>query len=207
MKRIIGIFFLLSFAVLANGQEKPKKMTEKMEEATFGAGCFWCVDAIFRDLKGVESVEAGYAGGKIKNPTYKEVCSGLTGHAEVIRINFDPAVITYADLVRVLFVVHDPTTLNRQGNDVGTQYRSVIFYHSKEQEEVAQRIKQEFEDKQIFDKPIVTAIEPLSNYYPAEDYHQNYYNNNPTQGYCRAIIAPKVQKFRKHYLNLLKDKD
>ncbi|HHB79641.1 MAG TPA: peptide-methionine (S)-S-oxide reductase [Saprospiraceae bacterium] len=180
-------------------------MTKKYEEATFGAGCFWCVEAIFQDLKGVLSVESGYAGGKLENPSYEAVSTGLSGHVEVIRIKFDPAVITFADLVRVLFVVHDPTTLNRQGNDVGTQYRSVIFYENEEQHQTAIRIKEEFETKKIYDKPIVTAIEPLNgNYYPAEQYHQNYYNEHPDQPYCRAVIAPKVQKFRSHYLHLLK---
>ena len=207
MKRLFGIIFLLSFATLAIGRTDTNEMKKKMEVATFGAGCFWCVEAIFQDLKGVEMVESGYTGGKIKNPTYREICSGLTGHAEVIRIKFDPSVITYADLVRVLFVVHDPTTLNRQGADVGTQYRSVIFYHSDEQKETALRIKDEFDAKKIYDQPLVTEILPISDYYPAEDYHQDYYINNPNQGYCRAVIAPKVQKFRKEYLNLLKDKE
>ena len=205
MKRMVILSFFLTFAVLLTGNTNNQQMTNKMEEATFGAGCFWCVEAIFQDLKGVVAVESGYAGGKIKNPTYKEICSGLTGHAEVIRITFDPSVITFADLVRVLFVVHDPTTLDRQGNDVGDQYRSVIFYHSEAQKETAKRIKEEFEQKAIYDSPIVTLIEPLTNYYPAEQYHQNYYKDNPNQPYCKAIIAPKVQKFRKHYLNLLKE--
>ena len=206
MKPIFILSFFLTFASLLSGNTNNKQMTNKIEEATFGAGCFWCVEAIFQDLKGVISVESGYAGGKIKNPTYKEICSGLTGHAEVIRIKFDPAVITYADLVRVFFVAHDPTTMNRQGNDVGTQYRSVIFYHKEAQQETAKRILDEFTQKKIYDAPIVTLIEPLAdNYYPAEKYHQNYFNDNPTQPYCRAIIAPKVQKFRKHYLNLLKE--
>jgi len=205
MKYTFILSFFLTFANLLAGNPNNNQMTNKMEEATFGAGCFWCVEAIFQDLKGVVAVESGYAGGKIKNPTYKEICSGLTGHAEVIRITFDPSVITFADLVRVLFVVHDPTTLNRQGNDVGTQYRSVIFYNSEEQKETAQRIKEEFEQKAIYDAPIVTQIEPLTNYYPAEQYHQNYYKDNPNQPYCKAIITPKVQKFRKHYFNLLRE--
>jgi len=198
--------FFLSFANLLAGNTNNTQMINNIEEATFGAGCFWCVEAIFQDLKGVQSVESGYAGGKIKEPTYREINSGLTGHAEVIRIKFDPSLITYADLVRVLFVVHDPTTLNRQGNDVGTQYRSVIFFHSEEQKETAKRIKEEFTQKEIYNAPIVTLIEPLNdNYYPAEKYHQNYYKDNPNQPYCKAIITPKVQKFRKQYLNLLKE--
>lgn len=207
MKPTIILSFFLSFATILAGNPNNKLMANKIEEATFGAGCFWCVEAIFQDLKGVTAVKSGYAGGKIKNPTYKEISSGLTGHAEVIRIKFDPTIITFADLVRVLFVVHDPTTLNQQGNDIGTQYRSVIFYHSVEQKETAERIKEEFEQKEIFEDSIVTSIEPLKadNYYPAEKYHQNYYKNNPMQPYCRAVIEPKVQKFRKHYLNLLKD--
>lgn len=204
MKAGFTMLFFLTFAVSLTGQNNPNQMTKDFQEATFGAGCFWCVEAIFQDLKGVISVESGYAGGKIKDPTYKEICSGLTGHAEVIRIKFNPTIITYADLVRVLMVVHDPTTLNRQGNDVGSQYRSVVFFHSKEQKEVAERIKKEFNLKKIYDSPIVTAIEPLTNYYPAEQYHQNYYKDNPNQGYCKAVIAPKILKFRKHYQNLLK---
>ncbi len=178
---------------------------KKMEQATLGAGCFWCVEAIFSQIKGVQSVEAGYAGGKVRHPTYREVCSGLTGHAEVIRIHFDPRVVSYDDMLRVFFGTHDPTTLNRQGADVGTQYRSVIFYHDERQKRIAEAVKQEIEKKGIYDDPIVTAIEPLTNYYPAEKYHQDYFANNPDQPYCRAVINPKLRKFREKFRHLLKD--
>lgn len=198
---LLFILFMPIFLVAQNHVNM-----SKFEEATLGAGCFWCVEAIFQDLKGVQSVESGYAGGKIKNPTYKEICSGLTGHAEVVRILFDPSVISFADILRIFFVVHDPTTLNRQGNDVGTQYRSVILYHSDTQLAEAQKVITEIDAKRIYDENIVTTLEPLNNYYPAEQYHQNYFNDNPTQPYCRAIIAPKVQKFRAHYIDLLKHK-
>ncbi|MCB0522129.1 MAG: peptide-methionine (S)-S-oxide reductase MsrA [Lewinellaceae bacterium] len=176
---------------------------EKLETATFGAGCFWCVEAIFQDLKGVQSVASGYSGGKGDNPSYREVCSGTTGHAEVIQVVYDPAVISFENLVKVFFTTHDPTTLNRQGADAGTQYRSVIFYHDETQKEVAGRLKKEFAPT-LWDNPIVTEISPFTKFFKAEDYHQNYYNDNPDQGYCRIVINPKVQKFRKMYADLLK---
>lgn len=174
------------------------------ETATLGGGCFWCIDTIFRELKGVEKVESGYAGGTTIDPSYKDVCSGLTGHAEVIRITFDPSVISYRDLLGVFFTVHDPTTLNRQGGDVGTQYRSIVLYGSSEQEAAAKQAIDELTREKVWDDPIVTQVVPLTAYYPAEKYHQDYYNLNPEQGYCQIVIAPKVAKFRKRYLDRLK---
>ena len=174
------------------------------ETATFGNGCFWCTEAIFKSLKGVETVESGYAGGKVKNPTYREVCSGETGHAEVIQITFDPAVITFRELLEVFWETHDPTTLNRQGADVGTQYRSAIFYHSPKQKETADKYKAELNKENVFDKPVVTEITPFDKFYKAENYHQDYYNNNSTQGYCQMVIVPKLEKFRKVFKDKLK---
>ena len=174
-------------------------MSEKLETVTLGAGCFWCVEALFLDLEGVHSVESGYAGGSVENPTYQQICTGTTGHAEVIQVTFDPAVISFADLLYVFWRTHDPTTLNRQGADAGTQYRSAIFYHSEEQKAVAEKSKQETDASDLWTDPIVTEITPVSNYYKAEDYHQNYFELNPNQPYCRAVIDPKVQKFRKAF--------
>jgi peptide-methionine (S)-S-oxide reductase len=173
------------------------------EVATLGGGCFWCLDASYRQLKGVEKVVSGYAGGARPNPSYEQVCSGATGHAEVVQITFDPNVITYRDILGVLFSIHDPTTLNRQGADVGTQYRSVIFHHSPEQLAAAKEIVAELEREKVFDDPIVTEIEPLKVFYPAEDYHQDYFARHPNQPYCAAVIAPKVAKMRKAYFDRL----
>lgn len=175
-----------------------------MEIATFGNGCFWCTEAVFQQLKGVEKVEPGYAGGHVDNPTYKQVCSATTGHAEVIQITYNPDEISYDELLQVFWETHDPTTLNRQGNDVGPQYRSVIFYHDEEQRALAEKYKQELDKSGAFDNPIVTAIEPLSNYYPAENYHKNYFINNGGQPYCAFLIRPKVDKFRKVFKDKLK---
>lgn len=180
------------------------KNLQNMETATFGAGCFWCVEAIFQQLKGVEEVKSGYMGGKIKNPTYKEVCSGLTGHAEVIQLKYDSSIISYKDLLEVFFQTHDPTTLNRQGADVGTQYRSVIFYHNEHQKELAERIKNELNAQKVFDNPIVTEISPATEFYVAEDYHQNYFNNNQYEPYCTYVIKPKMEKFKKVFSDKLK---
>lgn len=174
------------------------------ETATFGGGCFWCTEAIFKNLKGVETVESGYSGGKVKNPTYREVCTGETGHAEVIQITFDPAVISYGELLEVFWKTHDPTTLNRQGADVGTQYRSVVFYHSTEQKETAEHYKAELNKENVFKKPIVTEITPFDQFYKAENYHQDYYENNSSQGYCQIVIVPKLEKFRKVFKEKLK---
>ncbi len=179
-------------------------MTQQRETATLGAGCFWCVEAIFQDVRGVERVVSGYAGGATANPTYQQVCAGQTGHAEVAQITFDPDVISYRDLLYIFWRVHDPTTLNRQGADVGTQYRSVIFYHSDEQKTAAERSKRETDAAKVWPHPIVTEIAPLTNFYAAEGYHQNYFRSNPNQPYCRAVIDPKVQKFRKTFQDKLR---
>lgn len=177
---------------------------EKLEVATLGGGCFWCVEAVFVELKGVHKVVSGYSGGRTKNPTYKEVCNGDTGHAEVIQVHFDPAEISFEQLMTVFLTVHDPTTLNRQGADAGTQYRSVVFYASEAQKKTAEEVVKAIEAKKIWRDPIVTEISPLKEFYPAENYHQNYFAENPGQGYCRAVIVPKVVKFRKQYSELLK---
>ncbi|MFW9850696.1 MAG: peptide-methionine (S)-S-oxide reductase MsrA [Candidatus Thorarchaeota archaeon] len=168
-----------------------------MEIATFGAGCFWCTEAVFQQLKGVESVVSGYSGGHVENPTYHQVTTGTTGHAESTQITFDPEVITYEELLEVFFTTHDPTTLDRQGNDIGSQYRSVIFYHSEGQKHSAEKIKAEFQANGTWKDPIVTEIVPFEKFYKAEDYHQNYYRNNPNQGYCQYIIKPKLDKVEK----------
>jgi len=173
------------------------------EQATFAGGCFWCVEAVFDELRGVERVESGYAGGSVSNPSYQQVCMGTTGHAEVVRVTYDPSVVSYRDLLGVFFSTHDPTQLNRQGADVGTQYRSAVFYHTPEQREAAEQVIAELAQK-VWDAPIVTTLEPLTEFYPAEDYHRDYYRRNPNQGYCRAVIAPKVAKFRKQFLDRLK---
>src|SRR5829696_2843970 len=176
-----------------------------LETATLGAGCFWCVEAVFDDLKGVEDVVSGYSGGHTENPTYREVCSETTGHAEVTQIKFDPAVISFADILRVFFAVHDPTTLNRQGNDIGSSYRSAIFYHSDEQKRIAQEVIKEISDEAIYDNPIVTEVTAFDKFWPAENYHQEYFANNPNQPYCAAVVAPKVAKFRKQFVDRLKN--
>lgn len=172
--------------------------------ATLAGGCFWCLEATFQQLKGVNSVTSGYAGGTVPNPTYEAVCTGRTGHAEVTQVEFDPAVISYRDLLDVFFTIHDPTTLNQQGADVGTQYRSAIFYQSPEQENVARALIAQLEAENVWDDPIVTEVVPLEVFYPAEAYHRDYYNRNQNQPYCRAVIAPKVAKLRKHFLERLK---
>lgn len=174
------------------------------EVATLAGGCFWCLEAVFDELEGVQDVVSGYAGGSVPHPTYKQVCNGDTGHAEVVQVTFDPAVLSYRDLLKVFFAIHDPTTLNRQGGDVGTQYRSAIFTHSDEQEKVADDVIAELNTEKIWDDPIVTEVVPAESFYPAEDYHQEYFRRNPNQGYCRMVIAPKVAKFRKEYLARLK---
>ena len=177
---------------------------DSVETATFGAGCFWCVEAVFQELKGVISVKSGYMGCKVKNPTYKEVCSGLTGHAEVCQIVFDPKIIQYKDLLEAFWQSHDPTTLNRQGADVGTQYRSAIFYHTDEQKKTAEFYKQKLNEENAFGKAIVTEISAISEFYEAEDYHQNYYNQNGEAAYCQFVIAPKLEKFRKAFAEKIK---
>ncbi|HEY6186428.1 MAG TPA: peptide-methionine (S)-S-oxide reductase MsrA [Pyrinomonadaceae bacterium] len=174
------------------------------EVATLGGGCFWCTEAVFDELKGVERVESGYSGGGIANPTYQQVCSGTTGHAEVIQVTFDPQVISFKEILEVFFTVHDPTTLNRQGADVGTQYRSVIFYHDEEQRRVAEEVIKKLDAEKLWDGPIVTEVAPFEAFYEAEDYHQEYFRLNGSQPYCRMVVAPKVAKFRQHYREKLK---
>ena len=176
----------------------------QMEVATLAGGCFWCLEAVYDELKGVESVVSGYAGGSRPNPTYEQVCTGTTGHAEVVHITYDPQIITFRDLLDVFFTIHDPTTLNRQGADVGTQYRSAIFYHDAAQQSVAEQVIAELDAAGVWDAPIVTEVTPFTAFYPAEDYHQEYFARNPYQPYCRAVVAPKVAKFRKQYLERLK---
>jgi len=176
-----------------------------VEVATFGSGCFWCSEAVFSELRGVTKVVPGYAGGTTANPTYEDVCTDTTGHAEVSQVSFDPSVITYRELLEVFFSTHDPTTLNRQGADQGTQYRSVIFYGSDEQKREAERIINELESEKVFRNPIVTQVAPLAAFYPAEDYHRDYYRRNPSKPYCQSVIAPKLAKFRAHWKSKLKE--
>jgi peptide-methionine (S)-S-oxide reductase len=213
VKKSFGFVFMFIFLScnLAAKEEQNKSIitmnTENIEGlqfATFGNGCFWCTEAIFEQLEGVSKVESGYAGGEVKNPTYKEVCTGNTGHAEVIRLTYDPKVISYRELLDVFFSTHDPTTLNRQGADVGTQYRSAIFYHNNEQKTEAEKIIADLENDKVFDSKIVTEITAINNYFVADNYHQDYYNNNKNQGYCRMVINPKLEKFRKKYKSKLK---
>ena len=176
---------------------------KKLDVITLGGGCFWCIEAIFKPLKGIESLVSGYAGGSNANPTYKQICTGTTGHAEVVQITFDPEVISFDDILEIFFAMHDPTTLNRQGNDRGTQYRSTIMYHNEEQNEAAQAMIARLTQEEVFDDPIVTEVVPLDVFYPAEDYHQDYFANNTYQPYCMAVIAPKVIKLRKKYAERL----
>ena len=173
-----------------------------MEVATLGGGCFWCLEAVYSELKGVSKVESGYSGGSVPDPTYDDVCSDETGHAEVVQVTFDPKIITYREILQVFYSIHDPTTLNRQGADVGTQYRSVIFYHDKDQEKIAKEVTTEM--GKVWSRPIVTQLVPLDKFYKAEEYHQSYFKNNPGQGYCQMVIEPKVAKFRKQYFDRLK---
>lgn len=208
---LIIVFLVFSLLIInaASAQSTANKQTMKgnmknLEKATFGMGCFWCSEAVFERVKGVETVVSGYAGGKTSNPTYEEVCSGSTGFAESIQITYDPAVITYDELLEIFWKTHDPTTLNRQGNDIGTQYRSVIFCHKEEQKKVAEEYKEKLDKSGAWDDPIVTEIVPFTNFYSAEDYHQDYYANNPHQGYCAYVISPKVEKFEKVFKDKLK---
>ena len=189
------------------GQSDEKSVTDKetkLETITFGSGCFWCTEAVFQRVKGVEKVVSGYMGGKIKNPTYQEVCTGLTGHAEVIQVQYDPTVVQFADLLEIFWKTHDPTTLNRQGADEGTQYRSAVFFHKQAQKDEAEKYKAKLDEVGAFENKIVTEITPASEFYPAENYHQNYFKDNPRQGYCRVVIAPKLEKFKKAFKDKLK---
>ena len=188
--------------LLSHNLQAQNKKT--MELATFGSGCFWCTEAIFQSVKGIESVVSGYSGGVIKNPTYKQVTSGQSGHAEVIQLNYDPNIISYAELLEIFWKTHDPTTLNRQGADVGSQYRSVIFYHTDEQKKLAETYKKKLDDSRIFDKPIVTEITAYDIFYEAEKYHQDYYENNKSKPYCSFVISPKMDKFKKIFKDKLK---
>ncbi len=178
--------------------------TNPREEATLGGGCFWCLEAVYDELDGVERVVSGYAGGHVPNPTYRQVCAETTGHAEVTQITFDPRAISFKELLQIFFTIHDPTTLNRQGHDIGTQYRSIILYHNEEQRAIAEQTVAELTEAGIWDRPIVTQIEPLTTFYPAEDYHQDYFKNNPEQAYCQVVVAPKVVKARKEFRDKLK---
>ena len=179
-------------------------MNTNLQTATLAGGCFWCLEAVFDEVKGVQGVESGYAGGHMDNPSYRAVCNGDTGHAEVVQVHFDPNIVSYRDLLNVFFAIHDPTTLNRQGADVGTQYRSAIFYHNDEQKKTAEELIKDLNVQKIWDRPIVTQVEKLDKFFMAEDYHQEYFARNPYQPYCMAVVAPKVSKFRKHFLELLK---
>ena len=199
-KKIIFGALFLSISMLSYAQN----MEKKLEQATFGAGCFWCVEAIYELVEGIEHVESGYSGGHVDNPSYREVTTGRTGHVEVARVHFDPEVITYEELLTVLWHTHNPTTLNRQGNDIGPMYRSVIFYHNEEQKAIAEKSLKDTDASGLWDDPIVTTIEPLKNYYVAENYHQDYYENNQNAGYCSYVIAPKIKKFKKEFSHLLK---
>ena len=208
MKNLVTTFCVAFISiVIVNAQtikSKKNKMSNNLEVATFANGCFWCSEAIFQRLKGVEKITSGYTGGTVNNPTYYEVSSGETGHAEAIEIQFNPSIISYQELLDVFFSTHDPTTLNRQGYDVGTQYRSAIFYHSEQQKQTAEKFIKALTAAKVYDKPIVTQVIPFTVFYNAEQYHQNYYNLNKTQGYCMLVINPKLEKFIKKYKALLK---
>jgi peptide-methionine (S)-S-oxide reductase len=189
---------------MLQAQLHTKPPPQGKEVATLAGGCFWCLEAVYDELNGIEDVVSGYAGGKVPNPSYEMVCTGTTGHAEVVQITFDPKVISFKEILEVFFTIHDPTTLNRQGPDVGTQYRSAIFYHTSEQKMIAEQVIAELEAANIWDAPIVTELKPFEEFYPAEDYHQEYFKRNPSQPYCRVVIAPKVAKFRKPFLDKLR---
>jgi len=203
--KVLNLSLLICLgSIMAHAQTSTKKPMKEFEVATLGSGCFWCTEAFFLRVKGIESVVSGYSGGKVKNPTYREVCSGLTGHAEVIQVKFDPALISYSEVLEIFWNTHDPTTLNKQGADEGTQYRSVVFYHSDSQKQTAEDYKKQLDKSGVYKNPIVTEISPFTVFYPAEDYHQNYYALNPNQGYCQYVIRPKIEKFNKQYAAKLK---
>jgi peptide-methionine (S)-S-oxide reductase len=215
MKKLTFITGMLVMAIVTSSCGQKTKQSDKSmvggtsisgdsQLATFGSGCFWCTEAVFQNVNGVQRVESGYMGGKVKNPSYKEVCSGLTGHAEVIQLTFDPKVISYKELLEIFWKTHDPTTLNKQGADEGTQYRSVIYYHNEEQGKLAADYKKKLDDSGAFDNPIVTEISPANDFYKAEDYHQNYYNLNGNAPYCAYVIQPKLDKFKKAFADKLK---
>jgi peptide-methionine (S)-S-oxide reductase len=210
MRKAIFMLFILALligqSVTAHPLKKSAKTNGTKASAIIAGGCFWCTEAVFKELQGVEKVESGYAGGSVDNPTYEQVSTGQTGHAEAIEITYDPKVISYKELLEVFFVVHDPTTLNRQGADVGTQYRSAIFYHSPQEKKIAEEVIKDFTAKKIYKAPIVTKLEPFTKFFVAEEYHQNYFERNPDKAYCRIVIEPKVLKFRKEFLSKLKNK-
>ncbi len=202
------IFLIISFFALtrteAKTSQKENQMQNKTEIATLGGGCFWCIEAIYNRVRGVIKVTSGYSGGHVKNPTYEQVSTGTTGHAESVQIEFDPSIISYNEILDIFWQIHDPTQLNRQGNDIGPQYRSVIFYHNERQKEIALESKAELEKEKIFDKPIVTEITAFKQFYPAESYHKDYYDRNSSEPYCQLVITPKLQKFKKHFSDYLK---
>jgi peptide-methionine (S)-S-oxide reductase len=202
--KVLATVFGAMVASGAMAQQKITMESSELKTATFGAGCFWCTEAVFLNVEGVTKVVSGYSGGKVKDPTYREVCSGLTGHAEVTQITYDPKKVSFEDLLEVFWNTHDPTTLNRQGADEGTQYRSAIFYNDETQKKIAEQYKKQLEASHVYKNPIVTEISPLINFYPAEDYHQNYYALNSSQGYCQYVIRPKVEKFKKQFSAKLK---
>lgn len=205
MTKLILTALAVAFVIQVSAQSQTKKVeTTNLQTATFGAGCFWCTEAVFLNVKGVTKVVSGYTGGKVKNPTYREICTGMTGHAEVTQITFDPSVVSFEELLEVFWNTHDPTTLNRQGADEGTQYRSAVFYADENQKALAEAYKKQLEASHVYKNPIVTEITALATFYPAEDYHQNYYELNPNQGYCQYVIRPKVDKFKKQFADKLK---
>lgn len=211
MKYIITItlIFLIGCSIKSNNiskTEEDKVDRSKYSIATFGSGCFWCTEAVFELVKGVIKVESGYSGGSVPNPSYESVCTGLTGHAEVVQIYYDPEIVAYTQLLEIFWKTHDPTTLNRQGADVGTQYRSVIFYHDEEQKILAEEYKKKLDEAKIWDNPIVTEISPYKTFYKAENYHQNYYANYPNQGYCNFVITPKIEKFKRVFADILNER-
>lgn len=205
MKQLFGILAIIIvgtmtiYGTVEKGKEMSNMNEAALEKATFGAGCFWCVEAIFQDIKGVSRVESGYSGGHVKNPAYREVCNGTTGHAEVIQLTYDPDIVTYETLLEAFWLSHDPTQLNRQGADVGTQYRSVIFFHTATQEMLAKEYKNRLNVENAYGAPVVTEISVFEKFYPAEDYHQDYYDQNPGNSYCRMVVGPKLEKFRKAF--------
>jgi len=203
-KSTIAAVILAISAITGHAQKEKKMESGDLKKATFGAGCFWCTEAVFLNVNGVSKVVSGYSGGKVKNPSYREVCTGMTGHAEVTQITYDPKVVSFEDLLEVFWNTHDPTTLNRQGADEGTQYRSAVFYNDEEEKKIAEQYKKQLEASHVYKNPIVTEISPLVNFYPAEDYHQNYFELNPNQGYCQYVIRPKVDKFKKQFASKLK---
>ena len=196
MRTITVLLTLLTFTNLT--------MAQQLETATLAGGCFWCTEAVYKELKGVSDIKPGYSGGHVKNPSYREVCNGTTGHAEVIQLTFDPAVVSFSEILEVFFMTHDPTTLNRQGNDVGTQYRSAVFYHNEDQKQTAEKVIRLFEQEKVYDKPIVTEVTAFDKFYVAEDYHFNYFARNKNEPYCQYVVAPKVEKFKKIFKEKMK---